>query len=454
MNLNIVTIVILIQSLFIPIVWGMDDNVATKVQDSLFKKHALPAGPKRTKLDTIFAHERNPNLMTNDSSFASCKSWHWLVGTLKDSLNQTFVVKAAKHPSNTPLKAENQQGKNFIHAPRQNLSRIEKADQARAVINQYNLQHWEIPQSWVYPLSADDEDLNSPNLTDHDVIIVEEFVDGSIEGLFTLTTEEYKELEILARESQLTDLHIKNLKRDRLTSKLKPIDLEDTLAAKKYSIEKSENLISRPLNQFKVRCEEQALSLIKAGITGLANTESEEVMYRGGTLLAKGAFIYGIKRNSFEIATVTTILAGIVTGFIGRHSYLLQKNKALIRECRIQIKNQIKKMLIISSYELNEQICLTIAREIVPQKYPGEEREDIFKAFATIALAEINAHHLNDEIVYEIIDKEVAFIKSTWYTDWSISARTQRAFKTFSSNVLAVLQKAASSVLYSKTSNV
>lgn len=140
------------------------------------RDHALPHNSVRAKLDQIFQSSKNVANLKQDSTWVDFNSWHWLVGKLATASGSTqFIAKAATLEPNVPCRHPNPtQPIIVIHGSTQNISRISNALRVRGLLASNNIAGFKVPKIWVYPLSGNDDDLDNPDITDKDVIIVEE----------------------------------------------------------------------------------------------------------------------------------------------------------------------------------------------------------------------------------------------------------------------------------------
>ena len=239
----------------------------------------MPNNNIRKKLYSIFEKNRSVTTLKRDPSWVDFESWHWLTGKLTTDDGEFFVVKATIYPAGKIIIPDNPLWDAQIHSSRQNLSRIKQSRRARAIIKKYKLDTIRVPRCWVYPISGNNDDLERDNLTDNQVIIVEEFIDAPKDTIWCkllkdkiqattirLDSKKFNQLISLALRGKFPDLHPKNFMID-YHSKIAIIDLEDLLAFEREQIKKAHRFL-QPLLQFKLFCREWREAFEGVGITG------------------------------------------------------------------------------------------------------------------------------------------------------------------------------------------
>ena len=305
------------------------------------------------------------------------------------------------------------------------------------------------PKTWIYPLSGNDADLSNPDLTDHEVVIVEEMVSKkdseeinmSVNPQFRLMVQEdalnidqetFEELVTVATEAKVLDLSPNNYIIDN-DGKAVLIDLEDPLAHKREEVEKLA-FYKRPLKRFKFRCFEDAAAYFGVAKAGLWNGKSFALSKQGKQLQAKGRMILKFKSKSFEIGAVSGAIALVV-----RRVYHMRKTSHSIARCREEMNKLVIKELIRNPKAqdaMADSLYIELARKAVEKIRPREAREEIVTAFATIAMAEPIEKEGSVTILGEqyasfqdAVKKSIALIYSVWKADWSIPSKIMRGAK-------------------------
>ncbi len=285
--------------------------------DFNLKEYALPQNSIRAKLDSIFLNNRHTRAIRQDDSWVDFKSWHWLVGKLTADDGTEFVIKTAKYREGRAIPNPDIPFLSQTHTAQQNISRISNTAEVNRIIQEKQLTKIRTANCWAYPLSGNDEDLNSPTITDREVIVVEEFIEPvskqntfcrlvntyvQIEALF-LDQEAFEQLVTLAQKGNVSDLYPKNILVDS-DGNIVLIDLEDIVSRKREKSENSQSLLKR-IKNFKFKQHEKGYALLCVGATGLSNKKHFAVKRRGAQIIARGLFCCGIKKNIFELAGLT-----------------------------------------------------------------------------------------------------------------------------------------------------
>lgn len=393
------------------------------------RDHALPRNSIRTKLDSIFRYgNRDLGALANDWSWQDLQSWHWLIGFLTTAGGNTqFVAKAAKHPAGVFIRKPGMGG--VTHAATQNISRVRVAAKVRRLIQENGLTRIRVPGSWVYPVSGNDADLSRSDLTDHDVVIVEEKVESSGRSNQCLRPSDYAELVTLAQNG-IYDLHPGNFVIDE-EGKMALIDLEDLMLSQREAAENS-NRVMRPLRQWLIRSEEKGGPKLAVGMTGISQFDPD-LIQQGGGLMVEG--ICDMARPQI-IAFKTG--AAVAAGLGIRHMYYARKTNLLINECCAQIERAINAQKI-KGKALAESVYMEAAKNIVAKLVPNEKREEVIRSFAIMAIAQDakNADKsaakkritiLGTEFMSpdRAIERMRERIYTIWASDWSVRSKISR----------------------------
>lgn len=402
--------------------------------------HALPNNSVRAKLDGIFQQTHDPKAVTQDGSWKEFKSFHWVVGKLATHSKREFVVKVPRYPAG-PIP-----GTPMIHTPQQNLSRISQTVKAQDFIQRKNLTGMRTEGIWAYPVSGNNADLNNPNITDHDVVIVEEMIrkksNDEVEmnpmlpamvqkETLELTQDQINQLYIFAREGKFPDLSPQNFFVDE-NGKIVPMDLEDLLGHAKAQVNKS-NVLVRPLKRYKLNRLEEFSIDFAVGLTGASNKDPE-IAVQGNMLLMKSAGKFLLTNYIIEI--------GLIAGAIAvakRHRDYARKTDTLINNCRSDIKRSIEiraEAQKIDADKLSQDNYLELAKKAVKKLAPQEVREELFTAFATLAFAtesiqlgKITIFGTEYNSKQEAIDTSLTRIYAIWSSDWSLRSKAMRGMK-------------------------
>ncbi len=435
-----------------------------------FSQYSLPEGSIRDKLDSIrkndecaFLLEKGLKIenarfiraLKRDSTWRFFDSFHWLVGVLTTAQGITqFVVKGAKNVAGEKIFEPNGQGLPQIHTATQNLSRIRKAEEVNHVINKKGFTNIRTPKMWVYPVSGNYGDLRENDLTDQDVVIVEEMVkkkserlasigalnDECQEDTLKIDKETYNQLIEVAQKAGLLDLHPKNFLVDD-KGKIVLIDIEDLLASRREAVKRSNPLL-RPWKQYKLNCILAGSINFGVGMTGILNCDND-IKTRGSKLLLHGLYTNLITRNIVEILGVT-----VATTLTVRWLYHVAKTNKRIKNCKNKIRNAIELQQAQNS-ETSDDVYIEIARKIVTQVAPQENRQEIFEAFVTMALAEMGKTYRGTIKILSVeykdpedaVKKSQCTINSIWKSDWSLPCKVARSVKKTMNSIRAKRQK-------------
>ncbi len=407
----------------------------------LLPDYALPDNNIRAKLSSLFRVDYPATAYVDDKTWIDFGSWHWSIGQLATDDNTKFVVKAAKYHANIPIVTSQYPGIIQIHTPQQNISRIERSRQAEEIITAHQLGKIKIPACWVYPISGNNSDLCKPDITDHQVIIVEEMIKRKSENLawcpyvtdyvqedvLQLDPETFHQLVTFARRGQFLDLSPKNLLVDQADN-LVVIDLEDRFAHQRKEGENAHALL-RPLKRFKLQCRQEGATMYGIGLTGVSNTRYAAVRKEGQRLINKSICTLSLKRNVFEIGAIALVLIGALMVMM---CYMSGRGKiyADIKKCRMQIKRLIKSEQI-KRERISPEAYQEIVHRAVKRIMPYENRETIFNAFATIAIADTMKRQQEVRILGREFDspqqarkESLQRINSIWRSDRSTYSRT------------------------------
>jgi uncharacterized protein (UPF0305 family) len=414
--------------------------------------HKLPNGPIRTKLDTIFRSSSSDssciqNITTDSSWCPNSNFWCWLSGSLKTAAGSPFGIRMTKYPAGVPI--YHPQDPTFIRTttPQQNLSCIKKADEVNAVIRQKSITTCRVPNIWVYPISGNDSDLSNSNITDREVVIVQEVVNANPESLrsypkfndimiqhslFQMTLKEYDDLVTIAREAKVL-LGLPRLQRDH-QGIINLINLEDTIASKRVEAEKS-NALTRPFKLYKFKYFEENCILSCIGFTGALQdsiNNNLELHAKVGGLYLESCSIF-IKQQAPTLIAITALIAALVI----RHKKHVAHVKQLIEKCRNEIKQKLT-----TANTIDIQVFLDAATQTLRIVAPHEKRPEIIDAFATLVYAELN--DLKSDFVIlnkpyatsqEAITISLKLIEKTWYADHSLQSKTNNIFKALGNEI-------------------
>ncbi len=409
------------------------------------RDYALPAGPLRTKLDTLFNGDktRSPQRLRSDSSFVDLNSWHWLIGKLSDGNGTDYIVKAAIHPANIPILYPGNPFKNISHSDTQNLSRIKKAHSVNKLIEKEHLDCIRVPNSWVYPLSGNNADLNY-NTKDRDVLIIEEKITGRNPDVLHLFNDfsyrgeadkigynTFDQLKKIVEKEKVLDLNPDNIFIDQ-NGIANLIDLEDLLENERNKIAQS-NFILRPLKQYKFNAFEEGSAKKALGQTGRVN-DKFFIRREGRDLSDEGWYDIYVKKHTFE-GTIALSTLATLTGLGIRHLWYQSHVQQLFKKCETELMRSIND----GSLKRNPADYVALAKQIIRYHKPSETRDEIFNAFATILYAEKNKTEFSFQVFgqtylssNEAIKCSKAAIIDTWNADWSIRSKIMRKIKAIS----------------------
>lgn len=336
-----------------------------------------------------------------DSTWQPFDSFHWLVGALTTARGATrFVVKGANHGAGIKIFKPN----DWIQPPQinsatQNLSRIRKAEEINRFLRKKRFTNIRTPQMWVYPISGNYSDLGKKGLTDQDVVIIEEMINKKSEEFIPMVVngdekcqrealeidqETYNQLIEVAKKTQLLDLHPKNFLVDA-QGKIVLIDIEDLLAAQREAVNRS-NILVRPWKRYKLNCAYDGSVKFGVGLTGMVNRDPN-IKKQGYKLFLHGIYTILITRNIVEILGVT-----VATALTVRWLYHVAKTNKRIKKCEKKIRNEIELQQARDS-KTSDDVYIEIAKGIVTEEVPKENRQKVFEAFATMTLAKIKGTH-------------------------------------------------------------
>ena len=396
--------------------------------------YALPQNSDiRTKLDSIFKEKSNPkhDVLRADKTWNKLNSDRWIVGTLTTQGNNTkFVVKGEKYL--------NGQSPAYLGlCPQTNISRIAKHARVNKIIERDNLGHCiRTSKTWVYPISGNDEDLGKDNITDHDVIIVEEEIKNKEqENGHNLSEEQFNGMVKIAKKGPVADLKARNIMIDE-EGRAVLVDLEDVYLGEKQLMQKKFfPPLLREVMLHKVKCLEEAKALEDIRETGLSNSKPAVRKKERKLRLEKQYIIY-CKANAFEIGAGSAI-AIIVTALTARNIYRGIKTQKQIQYCLKEINTEIE-IQKNKQAKMSDNTVIEITKRIVTQVVPKEARSEIFEAFATISLAKTAEEtDLKDIKILgkeykspeEAVRRSKLIINSIWRSDWLIPYKIARGTK-------------------------
>ena len=401
------------------------------------RDYALPNNALRQDLGRIFAGSASIGNLTRNPNYQDLQSWHWHVGSFTASDSKEWVIKAPKHAAGVIIQNPAMPAMAVIHGARQNLSRMEVADEADRIIQAYGLNKLRTVRRWVYPLSGDDNDLDRDDLTDMDVLIVEEKVQPAdtaqvnLNGLATMPTgpanilfsdpTDYEQLGTLAKKGRIHDLHWGNVMQDT-DGNWVLIDLEDLSSAQKEEIEQA-HLLSRPIKRWKMRCQDEAAASIGAAQTGIAGmlamqnqrevtgvnyAHIQENHQKAARLYQNMYWCLLIKRQAFEIAGIVTSIQAVK-----KVRTYFANNRVINRF----VAKQRDALDGLEGAEVTDAHCLEIAQMIACEELPNEKRPEVIQAFATILRAETLADKSGSIVIFskKYTSSNAALKESRWY---------------------------------------
>jgi hypothetical protein len=395
------------------------------------------------------------NLLQLDPTWQPFDSFHWLVGALATAQGATrFVVKGANHGAGIKIfKPNDWILPPVIHSATQNLSRLRKAEEINRFLKEKGFTSIRTPQMWVYPITGNYSDLRKKGLTDQDVVIIEEMVNKKSEDLFSfpgtqeqcqrdaveIDQETYNQLVAVAKKAQILDLHPKNFLVDD-QGRIVLIDIEDLLEPQREAVNRS-NVLLRPWKRYKLNCVHDGSVEIGVGTTGVVNRDNA-IKKQGYKLFLHGFYTLLIAKNIVEILGVT--VATLTARWL---SHVAKTNKR-IKKCEKKIRHQIELQQVRDS-KTSDDVYIEIARGIVTEEVPKENRQKIFEAFATMTLAKIKG---TCEGAIKILDVEYkgpedavkrshCTINSIWRSDWSLPCKVARSVEKTMNSIRAMRQK-------------
>lgn len=330
------------------------------------------------------------------------------------------------------------------YGPTQNISRIAMSEKINKILNQKGISKIKAVKCWAYPISGNNKDLENKDINDEQVVIIEEKVDNIADSVLdplatnkmvsAISDKHFEAFETIIGETAFADLHKDNIALDPSTGEITLFDTEDLFNEKYKTLEKA--WFFPKFRKWLVEHEAKAEGFGKLALLAIESKKPKLILkYQLNstkhTLLA----------HSPRLATELTILSIII-----RHFYYVRKVKNLINNSRIEIKK-----VLLDSNTINEYICLETSKKVLGKTNHSENREEIFKAFATIALAEIKQEQTeldsDGSNPIKIFDKEydsfedaikesVEFIDSTWRSDWSLRSKMVSLFKRISNKLI------------------
>ncbi len=387
--------------------------------------------------------------LQGDSTWKDFGSMHWLTGRVQTSGGTAWVVKAPNHTPGVPIQLV--PGMFVIHSDTQNLSRIVNKKRIDKAIKDLDIEGIRTVDTYVFPLSGNNDDLSNPNITDKDVLIIEECIIKSsdemeniskVRGISLFVQKEtmqideglFGKLKKLVKYLRLPDQSPNNFFIDK-NGILVLFDFEDVT---RYQREQNAKkwFPARWISNFKLRCTEEGGADVALMVVASLN-ENSEVNQQAPAFLRGFKYKTRLKPYLFEISGVIGTVSVVV-----RHVLYVRAVNNLTNNCCFKINEAcLAKPHVLKDPSLLYQEV----KEIVTSLAPSETRKEVFEAFTIIALAEHNNDHGPIELFgttyaskYVASQSATRKIKSIWCSDRSLRSKCYRSIKSAVSSVVSL----------------
>lgn len=401
---------------------------------SVYYDHRLPAGPMRDRLESLRAGGRlTAHTVKGISGAKDLGSAHWHVHKISTEASAAtpkgtpFVARMVKPVGEAPAIGRFLIGQ---HHPQQNLSRVRLADRAQAVIDRDGLDRLKIAATWVYPLSGDDTALDASDLTDNDVMLVQEHID-ELRPIGTLSPRSFDQTAHLACKGNIPDLNSGNVIIGHDT-RATIVDMEILNGPMLQAIEQAP-ADQRAGLQTAADNAEHGHAVMGVCFLGLAN----------GDLNVKMKAVFLPLRDQYERDPVNTIvLCAAWTGLavLGvRNLYYRTVVSRLVNHCRQAAIKAVNELIKTSG--ATEATAYEAVRTALAKTAPQEKREEVITGFTTLALATMakkNSYMPKADCTsfvffgkkYTSVDAAIKQSENNigymWRSDWSVRSKVGR----------------------------